>query len=143
MQIVIDALPASDVNWYHLQSIWAQIRSDKKSGLIWILTAWHSDGIPKKNRKKFILKKIADDKNMKNYQEGKYLRQCSITGTGNLKITLFAYGLSHASTLYHATYGLFFLVDTYTIAFDGRLNIQWLSPLICRLQILFDFNWTS
>ena len=36
-----------------------QIRPNKTSGLIWIQTIWHSDGI----LKKLILKKSTDDKN--------------------------------------------------------------------------------
>ena len=30
------------------KSVWTQIRPDKMSGLIWIQTVWHSDGIPKR-----------------------------------------------------------------------------------------------
>ena len=30
------------VCWYPLQTVWTQIRPDKKSGLIWIRTVWHS-----------------------------------------------------------------------------------------------------
>ena len=27
--------------WLHMQTVWTQIRPDKKSGLIWIQTVWH------------------------------------------------------------------------------------------------------
>ena len=46
--------------WFKpLQTVWIQIRPDNMSGLIWIQTFWHSDGIPdfKKNqnlKKKFV-----------------------------------------------------------------------------------------
>ena len=39
-------LPASVVCWYHLQTDWIQIRSDKMLGLIWISTDWHSADTP-------------------------------------------------------------------------------------------------
>ena len=46
-----------------LQTVWTQIRPDKMSGLIWILTVWHSDGIPKNFfPKRWFWKKSADNK---------------------------------------------------------------------------------
>ena len=53
----LNHLPTSAVCcWYSLQTVWKQIRLDKKSGLIWIQTAWHYDCIPERIfLKKFIL----------------------------------------------------------------------------------------
>ena len=36
------------VCWWPLETVWTQIRPDKMSGLIWIQTVWHFDGIPEK-----------------------------------------------------------------------------------------------
>ena len=42
--------PVSDYrfNSLPLQTVWTQNRPDKMSGLIWIKTVWHSDGMPER-----------------------------------------------------------------------------------------------
>ena len=42
----VNSLPATVVFWLHLQTVWAQLKLDKISGLIWNQGIWHSDGIP-------------------------------------------------------------------------------------------------
>ena len=62
----INSLPTSVVCWLPLQTVWTQIRPDKMSGLIWMQTVWHSDGIPERIfRKMCFWKQSADDKNTK------------------------------------------------------------------------------
>ena len=66
-----NSLPPSVVCWYLLQTVWNQIRPDKTSGLIWIQTVWHSDGIPERIfRKCWFWNKSADDKRTWTISEG-------------------------------------------------------------------------
>ena len=60
--------------WKPLQTVWNQIRPDKMSGLIWIQTVWHFDGIPER----FFLKKLIVKKKKKNPQTIKK-KTCKIT----------------------------------------------------------------
>ena len=53
-----DSLPTGVVFWWPLQTVWTQIRPDKTSGLIWIKTVWHADGIPEQ-----IFEEVDFDKN--------------------------------------------------------------------------------
>ena len=64
------------VRWYPLQTVWTQIRPDKTSGLIWIQTVWHSDGISERFFEKVNLKKKKIhkwQKSMQNYPTQKKL----------------------------------------------------------------------
>ena len=46
-----------------MQTVWTQIRPNKMSGLIWIQTVWHPDGIPERVfQKNDFENKSADDK---------------------------------------------------------------------------------
>ena len=67
--------PTSVVCWWSLQTDWTQIRPNKMSGLIWIRTVWHSDGIPEGIFRKSWYKKNQQTtkKNMKNYPVGNEL----------------------------------------------------------------------
>ena len=40
-----NSLPTGFLFWWPFQTAYIQIRPDKMSGLIWIQTVWHSDGI--------------------------------------------------------------------------------------------------
>ena len=59
------------VCWHPLQTVWTQIRPNKTSGLIWIQTVCHSDGIPERKKS---LKKIQTTKSMQTYPACKDLK---------------------------------------------------------------------
>ena len=59
----VNSLPTSVVCWSPQQTVWTQIRPDILSGLIWIQTVWHSDGVPERIfRRSWFWKKSSDDK---------------------------------------------------------------------------------